>query len=1528
MPGHRVHLGAMLLALVVLVCSPWRPLKGVGLVEAAEKTPNRIVHWGHPIISRDDETYARRYSGTVGMTSPQFAWDETLGSDEEVVQIIMSKPSGSSGDIYGTALIQTSLNRFYMVGEMATNLATTNLALLNLSSTPLGSQEEILGVAFGAQGYVTSAPASYFFLTKTSAASTWNIWLMSISEHGLNVSLIPFWSTNEQLSSISCTNDFCIVLNASGTPYMWGANTLLQYPGYDLSRVLGDGSQTLEWPTPQTPVNSLGLNLSSSVALGKAHVLAMVVEPGGGPSTTVVAWGSNVFGQLGNAVLTGTNSTFAVDPVIAVAAGSFHSLLLHANGSVTAFGRNIRGQLGRGTHTDLETVPSIVLGLSDCLQISSWGDSSFALCRTGPNHNDLFAWGSNSLPMRDNVAEYSQEASRGGFLGLGVQLMESFAVPTTVPLPSNLDIIHKIVTPVSACSDRCTLYLIANKTTTSPSVPDSGAPSSASTPASSSTQVLLSFGTGFAPGNSRISGLLTPFSAIPRSPAVVVDQIPLSSSSNFTHIVCTGSMAAVLDASDASVWYWGNIKSSVSVTESLGPETFVSVPWNYSAHSGRSPADLQFEPRNSRIHGLYETSFTHFASTPNKAAGATVDGDIVVFGVTNPEAICVGCGPVLDLVGGKYHMVALLSNRSVVTWSHALKNVRSVEPLGWNNDTSFGPFGLAQVENVTKIAAGDEITVVAIGEGSLDVLYSFGSPAGVTPLGNESGITQSTSTPVAVNVSSLSFTKITKITCGTRRVLFIADGKLYGWGNLPSLGIAPPEPVYFPIPVSLSGDPENDIIVDIAAFAYVDYALTSEGLVYGVGYSTFGLPYAYYVNFGLGDISTPTLLPLNDLGGTKYKVTKLMASLNVDIVQSMSPLLVLATPIGPSDPVTPHTHDLYSWGANELDVYSNQLGLETFNQRTKTPAKMFSFSNPNPGFPFDTSGAKFAFGLLGGYAVAPDGAFYTWGTSTAIMSGSFRPQFQGYYYNISHMVPYDGGLILIENNGQYHEFSTGAFPIFIVAPISDFMQDHSMLHGSCSPNLCAFVRRPINDQTFTNTSVILFQSSWTVLTTKNVRKVVTLSPLTETPTYPIYSYLIHNSSSNATNFATGTFSTEPALFDESTPLGGNRLASMDEVLDFIGGAYHVLVLLRKASLSATTGSGGAPAGDIWGWGINDVGQLAPDSSTALFLTPINVMSELNGHVERIGAFGKTSFAVLTNGSMFYWGSDNRNPSEIIPGDAFGDIWDGQRTQGAVRIEPPPGLRFSRLFSSTHGHTSVLSSSKRDTILSKLPTHFRSFVEVGVPSVPTSETPFSGGNPTASSCPQPAPIPSSVCEGSAWVVHGNLVIGPSTAIVLTGDVKIDGDLTVTGSDSLIFTADTNGKLPFLNVSGCAQFSDGVTVQLTEQQTKELAKQKDNTARRLIESSCSQQGDLTKLVNVNTPKSCRKVKAITSQETSDQDRSTLSVAFKVDSSACNRWWIILLSVLGGAITITGIIFVAVFANKNLRMKVLPYRGTNTN
>ncbi len=209
-------------------------------------------------------------------------------------------------------------------------------------------------------------------------------------------------------------SEHVIALCLDGSLVAWGRNN---------SGMLGDGTNT-ERPTAiNVPFNgALAGKSVVAVAAGSYHSLALCSDG------SIAAWGSNISGQLGNNSITNSLTPVAVDtsgvlagkPVIAIAAGSNFSLALCQDGTIAAWGQSNSGQLGNNTTTfsrvPVAVVSTGVLAGRRPVALAAGHEFALALCDDG----QIAGWGSNSFgQLGDNTTTQRNVpvlADRGGVL--------------------------------------------------------------------------------------------------------------------------------------------------------------------------------------------------------------------------------------------------------------------------------------------------------------------------------------------------------------------------------------------------------------------------------------------------------------------------------------------------------------------------------------------------------------------------------------------------------------------------------------------------------------------------------------------------------------------------------------------------------------------------------------------------------------------------------------------------------------------------------------------------------------------------------------------------------------------------------------------------------------------------------------------------------------------------------------------------------------------------------------------------------
>ncbi|MFO1496787.1 MAG: beta-propeller domain-containing protein [Verrucomicrobiota bacterium] len=178
-----------------------------------------------------------------------------------------------------------------------------------------------------------------------------------------------------------------IALSADGRVWTWGDNGRGQ---------LGDSTYT----ATLQPKAIAGLGQVRAIASGDFHNLALATDG------SLWAWGDDTFGQLGDGLSVsdpslppmpeqGTSKPVQVRGpanLVAVGAGSWHSLAVQADGSLWTWGANAAGQLGNGT-TDDQLQPVRVADLTDVIQVAGGHEHSVALKRDGT----VWTWGDNAV---------------------------------------------------------------------------------------------------------------------------------------------------------------------------------------------------------------------------------------------------------------------------------------------------------------------------------------------------------------------------------------------------------------------------------------------------------------------------------------------------------------------------------------------------------------------------------------------------------------------------------------------------------------------------------------------------------------------------------------------------------------------------------------------------------------------------------------------------------------------------------------------------------------------------------------------------------------------------------------------------------------------------------------------------------------------------------------------------------------------------------------------------------------------------
>lgn len=184
--------------------------------------------------------------------------------------------------------------------------------------------------------------------------------------------------------AIDAVRDHSLALKSDGTVWAGGRNNNGQIGNGET----GSGTCSCQTDVVQAGVDVPGFNSIIAIGGDESHSIALKSDG------TVWVWGSNLYGTIGNGVAGGNQlspvQNMNITDVSQIAAGFNFNVALKPDGTVFAWGFNIRGNLGNGTTSSASLTP-VQSAITNVIDIKTAGFHTLAKKSDG----SIWAWGWN-----------------------------------------------------------------------------------------------------------------------------------------------------------------------------------------------------------------------------------------------------------------------------------------------------------------------------------------------------------------------------------------------------------------------------------------------------------------------------------------------------------------------------------------------------------------------------------------------------------------------------------------------------------------------------------------------------------------------------------------------------------------------------------------------------------------------------------------------------------------------------------------------------------------------------------------------------------------------------------------------------------------------------------------------------------------------------------------------------------------------------------------------------------------------------
>jgi predicted outer membrane repeat protein len=190
------------------------------------------------------------------------------------------------------------------------------------------------------------------------------------------------------------------------------------------------------------------------------------------------------------------------------------------------------------------------------------------------------------------------------------------------------------------------------------------------------------------------------------------------------------------------------------------------------------------------------------------------------------------------------------------------------------------------------------------------------------------------------------------------------------------------------------------------------------------------------------------------------------------------------------------------------------------------------------------------------------------------------------------------------------------------------------------------------------------------------------------------------------------------------------------------------------------------------------------------------------------------------------------------------------------------------------------------------------------------------------CSGSPPTSNSYCSDGIWIVPATELatsVANTPKQVFTSPIEIVGDVSISSISIGNVLSRSASSSAFIHSKSCLVIGS-IDVELSDEDVKSIEENPRTAV--LSSSSCASTTTVITTSGSKPEKSCKKLGTEPVKE-----GGTLSATFRVSSSRCNVWWIVLASVLGGVILLLLLAVLVYKLSNRLRKRLQPYFHSNT-